>query len=263
MKQNDFEKLYSKDYFLNMVEGHMEYTIGKISKKFKTIISISDLTGKKNILDIGCGRGDLSFYLASKNFNCVGIDLSDAAIRLFKENKQYKKYKNYLEVKKMDCTQLDFEGNTFDLIFMSDIVEHLSKEDLIKSLNEANRVLMVNGQLIIHTSPNSFLTQPLFFISNIFGIKWISQQYHINELNFFSLRKYLQIFTNSEYYIILKKQKNYFSNQVDKNIPLFRYIAKFLDLLFDNVIIDYLVRKTFLIYFLNTDLYAVINKYKI
>ncbi len=110
----------------------------------------------------------------------------------------------------MDCTQLEFEDDSFDLIFMSDIVEHLSKNDLIKSLNEAKRVLALNGQLIIHTSPNSFMTQPLFFISNLFGLKWKSQEYHINELNYFSLKKYMSSFRNYDKYIVLEKQKKFF-----------------------------------------------------
>lgn len=260
MKQNEFDKLYNRAYFLDGVEGHREYTRGEISNKFKTLVSISDLIGKKKILDIGCGRGDLSFYLASNKFNCVAIDLSDAAIKLCKENKRYNECEKYLKIHKMDCTKLEFEDNSFDVIFMSDIVEHLSKNDLIKSLNEANRVLKLNGQFVIHTSPNSFLTQPLFFISNLIGLKWKSQEYHINELNYISLKRYLRVFKNCEYSILFEKQKNYFSNQIDKNKIFFRHIAKSLDLLFDNIVIDYLIRKTFLIDFLNTDLYVIINK---
>lgn len=260
MEQKEFETLYNQNYYLNQVEGHREYSRGDMSNKFKTLLSISDLSGKNKILDIGCGRGDLSFHLASNKFNCVAIDLSDAAIKLCKENKRYEECEKYLKVYKMDCTKLEFEDDSFDLIFMSDIVEHLSKNNLIKSLNEAKRVLTPNGQFVIHTSPNSFLTQPLFFISNLFGLKWKSQEYHINELNYFLLKKYLKVFKNCERRIVLDKQNNFYLNQNNKNKTLFRHIAKSFDLLLDNIIIDFLIRKTFLIYFLNTDLYVVINK---
>ena len=37
-------------------------------------------------LDIGCGEGFYSLYLASLGFDVVGIDLSDRAVELARQN---------------------------------------------------------------------------------------------------------------------------------------------------------------------------------
>lgn len=39
-----------------------------------------------SIVDVGCGNGRDSFYFASKGINCVGIDQSDSAVEINKNN---------------------------------------------------------------------------------------------------------------------------------------------------------------------------------
>ncbi len=49
---------------------------------YRFIVNIIDqyIESKKKILDIGCGAGTLSLYLANKNKNVFGIDISNKAI---------------------------------------------------------------------------------------------------------------------------------------------------------------------------------------
>jgi len=48
------------------------------------------------------------------------------------------------------CTNLDFFNNdSFDVIFASNLLEHLTREELLETLYELKRILRENGKLII------------------------------------------------------------------------------------------------------------------
>ena len=49
---------------------------------------------------------------------------------------------------------MPFESSSFDTVFMLDVVEHLSQDEFDAVLVEVMRVLVGNGRLIVHTTPN-------------------------------------------------------------------------------------------------------------
>jgi len=93
--------------------------------KFKDVIG--DVKGKK-ILDVGCGRGDLSLYLAQKGANVIGIDLSENYIDLCKARAD--EFDLKIDFMVMNAQVPDFEENTFDIIVGSRIIHHLPDIDL-------------------------------------------------------------------------------------------------------------------------------------
>ena len=66
-------------------------------------------------LDLGCGTGMKSVYLAQKGFNVTGIDISETAIKIAKENAFKAKIK--IEFLVADATDLNFlRDKIFDLV---------------------------------------------------------------------------------------------------------------------------------------------------
>jgi len=66
-------------------------------------------------LDIGCGTGAKSIYLAKKRFEVTGIDISETAIKYAKENARKAKVK--VEFIAADATDLSFLGDKqFDFV---------------------------------------------------------------------------------------------------------------------------------------------------
>jgi len=64
---------------------------------------------------------------------------------------------------------LPFKSNPFELIFFTDIIEHLPKGEEVRALREINRVLKNDGELILTTPYSSFLftnLDPAFWIRN-------------------------------------------------------------------------------------------------
>ncbi len=209
--------VYTKDYYLNDCTGFNEFkkSFGKILEpRFAEVIKYFDIKANTRILDIGCGRGEMVFYAAGEGAEAVGIDYSKDAIDLakFAQKKQQKDIQNRTEFFFMDAKKLEFKNSSFDLIIMTDVVEHLYPEELELAFKEIKRVLRPKGKLIIHTAPNKLfndlfyklysypVSSFLIFIWNLFAkdkypniakpSKIRTQSHaimHINEPTYFSL----------------------------------------------------------------------------
>lgn len=100
-----------------------------------------------SILDIGCGSGTISLYLASKGFKVKGIDISHKAIRACKDSAQALRLKNVtFEVCNFPAA---LPRERFDFVFFSEVIEHLEDDDL--ALRKVHRLLAPKGILFLST----------------------------------------------------------------------------------------------------------------
>ncbi len=112
----------------------------------------------KNILDLSCGQGDvLSFCLKylKQGQHCYGTDFSEAQVTFvnerFKDNPFFKKA--YL----LQQYPSPFSDGFFDLIILTEVIEHLDDNDLDSVLEEAGRLLSPGGYFFITTPYNENL----------------------------------------------------------------------------------------------------------
>ncbi len=100
----------------------------------------------KCVLDYGCGDGDSSLELirmgASK---VVGIDISDVSVENAKKEASKEGVAGRAQFYVMDAENMEFDDNTFDLIYESGVLHHL---DLQKAYVELSRVLRGDGAII-------------------------------------------------------------------------------------------------------------------
>ena len=102
-----------------------------------------ELIGTNNyVLDIGCNDGSLMKEYAYKN-KVIGLELS--------KESTLKARKNGFDVKIGNVYEMPFKDKSFDVVHMSEIIEHVLDTD--KALSEVHRVLKESGRLII-TTPN-------------------------------------------------------------------------------------------------------------
>lgn len=82
----------------------------------------------KTIADIGCGNGIISNLLAN-DFEVTAVDISETAL-------------SYVNTRKVKASALDlpFEDQSFDLVLSSEMLEHLSTQDLHQAIRELKRV---------------------------------------------------------------------------------------------------------------------------
>ncbi|MEM4723850.1 MAG: class I SAM-dependent methyltransferase [Candidatus Hadarchaeum sp.] len=149
--------LYTHEYYLTECNGYEEFLQGDITLRLQVALRLAGQLASKVVLDIGCGRGEVVWHCARAGADVCGIDYSSDAISLAKKAALFYSPQAPLtsaHFQRADATRLPFRRDTFDVIFMLDIVEHLYPEQLQCALAEAHRVLKEEGILIVHTMPN-------------------------------------------------------------------------------------------------------------
>lgn len=102
------------------------------------------------ILDLSCGEGYIISELAKDGCNVTGTHFKEGDYII--ENK--KLIENLHIVEGVDLhTNLPFESESFDLILMTEVLEHLETHFTV--LREVSRILKKGG-LFIFTSPNAY-----------------------------------------------------------------------------------------------------------
>ena len=106
---------------------------------------------KERILEVGCGNGRDSIYLAKQGCKVVGIDISPKAVVFAKKNKENllknKLLKINLNFKIANVEKLPFPDEYFGGIYSVGV---LHSTNLRKSLKEISRVLKKDGVGVIH-----------------------------------------------------------------------------------------------------------------
>ena len=107
----------------------------------------------KVVLDAGCGLGGKTVYYAEQGCrSIVGIDMDDNHIR-YAEAFAAKKATANAEFKRGMLNELPFESDTFDIIILNDVVEHIDREILAKALTECKRVVKAGGRICMEFPP--------------------------------------------------------------------------------------------------------------
>ena len=106
---------------------------------------LSPLEGKR-VLELGCGFGRFSVFLAQQGASVTGVDIGPnlvaASNALAKVNQVDCKFQT------ANIVSLPFESKTYDIVIGIAVLHHLSKPDVSKALSEAYRVLNEAGQAI-------------------------------------------------------------------------------------------------------------------
>lgn len=103
---------------------------------------------KKNnfetFLDIGCGLGRHSIYMAENGFNVYGIDYSNYVIDIVKE----KAYMKGLDIKLTvgDISTLPYENESIDCMVAIEVLSNSDKIGISAILKEMHRVLKEGGE---------------------------------------------------------------------------------------------------------------------
>lgn len=148
MNRSISSNIYNTAYY----EAHSK----GLDRMFKRILPhIGPVRGLK-VLDLGCGSGDLSIFLAKNGASVVGIDYSKDAIQLAKQNLEFQKteVQNNVKFYKKDARFIKFKKNTFDMIVSIDLFEHIHGDQLESVVEKATKVLKPGGILVVHTEPN-------------------------------------------------------------------------------------------------------------
>lgn len=158
---------YDERYFLSSCQGYGEFLASsgrRLGPRFRKALELAAVRPGQRVLDIGCGRGELVLHCALGGAEAVGIDYSEAAVRLVEATLREAPHeaRGRASVLRMDARGLRFPSASFDTALMTDVVEHLSPHELDQALAEAFRVLKPGGRLVVHTCPNRLLMDRVY-----------------------------------------------------------------------------------------------------
>lgn len=143
LKPKDLIKMYPEIDFL-VAEGNVSsrYMIAIHNAFYQ--FAAEQINGGA-VLDVGCGTGFGTLLLADKAEYAVGIDIKDKLIQYGMQKYQA----GGLSFEVMDANKLEFQNESFDVVVINELLEHLS--DHRPCLNEILRVLRPGGMLISAT----------------------------------------------------------------------------------------------------------------
>ena len=151
--------LYTTEYFLCENAGWQEFSRScgaTLDERYKRALALADLKPGMEILDLGCGRGELVIYCARKGARATGIDYSASAIEIARKALQSypEEIREKVKLMQLDSKTVAFPAESFDCIFLLDFAEHLYPEEFSLVLSNALYYLKKRGRLILHTAPN-------------------------------------------------------------------------------------------------------------
>ena len=114
------------------------------------------------VLDIGCGGGLLTNYLAQEGHQVSGIDLSSSSLEIGIKNDLSKT----VEYKEANAYELPYQNGSFDVVAAMDVLEHVENPE--KVISQASRVLRKNGLFFFHTFNRNLLS----YLLVIKGVEW-------------------------------------------------------------------------------------------
>lgn len=142
--KEEMEKGYKKKNFIQA-----KYDFVDEMMKLGSISSVTD--SKAKVLDVGCGVGGTSRYLAKKlgsSAQVTGITLSPNQVKRASELAEEQGVGN-ANFQVMNALKMDFPDNSFDVVWACESGEHMPDKELY--INEMMRVLKPGGKFVMAT----------------------------------------------------------------------------------------------------------------
>lgn len=116
-----------------------------------TVRVASDLFKRQNckkVMDLGCGTGRHTLFLAKEGFHVFATDISETGLEITKSKAEQMGIKD-IEYKQHDMRNIPYDDDFFDAIVCVWTTGHGTYEDTHKNVKEIFRVLKPSGIVVI------------------------------------------------------------------------------------------------------------------
>lgn len=161
-------QLRSAHYHWQQVSRNIFQFNAYVVSRYHQVLMLIPNKKDQKILDIGCGDGVLLSQI--KAGQLYGVDLDQSSL-------DYAAFQVKAKFIKAPAEKLPFKNNFFDVVIATEIIEHLSRPQLM--LREIYRVLQPGGRAIISTP-----------VKSVFGL---TDKLHVREYSLAQLQSLLAI----------------------------------------------------------------------
>lgn len=199
----------------------------EISTIFQLLSDNQIDVSKDHALDFGCGVGRISRALSSRFAQVTGIDVSPTMIQ--KAQDMHAGGFAHIHFKVNDTYHLQqFEDSTFDFVFTTIVLQHISYPEQLDYLKEFLRVLKAGGLLVFQVPTRdirqlSFMTKlkSQLRLRERLALLGIGQGYHM-EMNVLSPEEIREALQSSAGEILLTELTNHTDPAFDGSIQFLK-----------------------------------------
>ncbi len=185
------EGYWNKVYQSGIYQNVQDERYGFLYQKIIDLIPV----GSK-VLDAGCGTGKFMEMLRNNKLcNCVGIDISEIAIKMVK-NKGFQGFKC-----KLPNLPPDLRDDSFDVCTLTETLEHISNP--FKTIKNLSMIIKKGGYIIISVPDNCMKPEDLDEHVNSFNIQGLQALLK----SYFKIETTLSIEKEKHKYLIVRAKK--------------------------------------------------------
>ena len=143
------------DYYRAIAERELEHWWHRGMLAITAALLEDRVTPPVRLLDAGCGTGGFLRWALDRGLaaSAAGIDLAPAAIELARERVPE------AELAVAPLSAVPFADESFGLVTVNDVLQHVPEDELETSLRELVRVLRPEGTLLVRTNGASRFRQ--------------------------------------------------------------------------------------------------------
>ncbi len=117
---------------------------------FYRALSIKIFLRPKSVLDVGCGLGEVIYFLRLLGIDAWGVEISEYALK--NATPSIRKY-----IKQGSIQKIPFKNKSFDLVTSFDVLEHIYADEIDQAIAECSRVSRKYQLHKIYTVENAWL----------------------------------------------------------------------------------------------------------
>jgi 2-polyprenyl-6-hydroxyphenyl methylase / 3-demethylubiquinone-9 3-methyltransferase len=154
--------LYDRGYFEGLHKSHwFTNPKRKYDERNRDTLRVVAPAPSDRVLELGSARGDVTFFLAARAQEVVGVDASDDALQMAERARAARGIANVSFVKGDVANLSIFPDASFDAVAAIDLVEHIDDPTLAAMLGESRRVLRKGGRLGLYTPDRAHYVERL------------------------------------------------------------------------------------------------------